>query len=122
MLAESEALAGELARTRPGVILRALVWAAAAWALMILEFGLSARFLGADMPLAAILAALAGARFAFLTPIPGGLGALASSQVFLFSTLGYDPNIALALTLYIRARDLIIGLMGAALAGRLLRE
>lgn len=120
MLAESEALAGELARTRPETLLRALVWAGAAWALMLLEFGLSARFLGAALSPVETLAALAAARFAFLLPLPGGLGALSSSLVLAFSAMGYDPNAAMALVIYIRARDLITGLMGAALAGRLL--
>ena len=121
VLAESELLAGELARSRPGVMLRALAWAGAAWALMILEYGLSARFLGAPLSPVQTLAALAAARFAFLLPMPGGLGALSSSQALVFSALGFDPSAALALVAYIRARDLLIGLAGAALAGRLLR-
>ncbi len=121
MLAESEALAGELARTRPDVFMRALLWAGLAWGLMLVEFGFSVRFLGATLSPLEVLAALAGARFAFLLPIPGGLGALASSQALIFSALGYDPNIALALTLYIRARDLLMGFTGALLAARLLR-
>ena len=120
MLAESEALAGELARTRPEVLLRALIWAGLAWALMLLEFGLSARFLGAALSPVETLAALDAARFAFLLPLPGGLGALSSSLVLVFSAMGYDPNAAMALMLYIRARDLIIGAAGAFLAGRLL--
>ena len=121
VLAESELLAGELTRARPGVMLRALVWGGAAWALMILEYGLSARFLGAPLSPVQTLAALAAARFAFLLPMPGGLGALSSSQVLVFSAMGFDPNAALALVVYIRARDLVVGLAGAALAGRLLR-
>ena len=121
VLAESEALAGELARTRPDVLLRALAWAGAGWVLMLLEFGLSARFLGAALSPAATLAALAAARVAFLLPLPGGLGALSSSLVLVFSAMGYDPNAALALTLYIRARDVLLGLAGAVLAGRLFR-
>ncbi len=116
---ESEALAGELARTRPRVFLRALVWAALAWVLMLTEFGLSARWLGAALSPLETLAALAAARFAFLLPMPGGLGALASSQVLVFTALGYDPNAAMALVLYIRARDLTLGVIGAVLAGRI---
>ncbi len=122
MLAESEALAGELARTQPRTLLRSLVWAGAAWALMLLEFGLSARFLGAALSPVETLAALAAARFAFLLPLPGGLGALSSSLVLVFSAMGHDPNAAMALVIYIRARDLITGLIGAALVGRLLRN
>ena len=119
MLAESEALAGELARTQPWVVRRALLWAGAAWALMLLEFWLSARFFGASLSLVETLAALAAARFAFLLPMPGGLGALASSQVLVFSALGHDPNVALALVFYIRARDLLIGGLGAFFGARL---
>jgi len=121
MLAESEALAGELARAHTGVFLQALLWAGLAWALMLLEFGLSARFLGAALSPVETLAALAAARFAFLLPLPGGLGALSASQVLVFAAMGYDANAAMALVLYIRARDLITGLIGALLAGRMLR-
>ncbi len=121
ILAESETLAGELARTRPGVLLRSLIWAALVWALMLLEFRLSARFLGASLSPIETLAALAAARFAFLLPLPGGLGALSSALVLVFAAMGYDPNAALALMLYIRSRDVLVGLAGALLAGRLFR-
>ncbi len=119
LLAESERLAGQLARERPAVVTMALLWAGLAWALMLLEFGLSAHFLGAALSPAETLAALAAARLAFLLPMPGGLGALASSQLIVFTTMGYDPNAALALVIYIRARDVIIGLIGALSAGRM---
>ena len=121
ILAESEALAGELARTRPVVFLHSLVWASLAWALMLLEYALSARFLGASLSPVQTLAALAAARFAFLLPMPGGLGALSASQVLVFGAMGFDPNSAMALVLYIRGRDLITGAIGALLAARMVR-
>lgn len=80
ILAESESLSGAIAQQRPGVIIAGLLWAGIAWALMLLEFGLSARLLGIPLSPAETLAALTAARFAFLLPMPGGLGALASSQ------------------------------------------
>jgi uncharacterized membrane protein YbhN (UPF0104 family) len=53
--------------------------------------------------------------------MPGGLGALSASQVLVFGAMGFDPNSAMALVLYIRGRDLITGAIGALLAARLVR-
>lgn len=122
ILAESESLAGSVAHQRPGVVFVGLLWAGVAWVLMLMEFALSARFLGIPLSPVETLAALTAARFAFLLPMPGGLGALASSQVLVFTAMGYDASAAAALVIYIRIRDLTIGLVGLALAGRMMRS
>ncbi len=119
MVIQSESLAVDLIRVRPRALVWALGWSMLAWLGMIVEFGLSAHFLGAALSPLETLAALAAVRFAFLLPMPGGLGALSASLMIVFTALGYDPNAALALSLYIRARDLTLGALGAFLAGRL---
>ncbi len=119
MLVQSESLAVDLVRVRPRALVWALGWSMLAWVGMMVEFGLSARFLGAALSPLETLAALAAVRFAFLLPMPGGLGALSASLMIVFTALGYDPNAALALSFYIRARDLMLGLLGMLLAGRL---
>jgi len=51
-----------------------------------------------------------------LLPFPGALGALEVAQRTLFGWLGYGPETALALSLYVRARDLTFALAGLVAA------
>jgi uncharacterized membrane protein YbhN (UPF0104 family) len=61
-------------------------------------------------------------RLAFLVPLPGGLGALEASQTFALAALGFQPALGIALSLLIRARDIILGAAGLALAAVLARR
>jgi uncharacterized membrane protein YbhN (UPF0104 family) len=54
---------------------------------------------------------------AFLMPLPGGLGALEASQVFIFGRFGIRNAIAISLVLLMRGRDLLIGGLGLLMAG-----
>jgi len=119
ILVESERQAGLVCQEQPRVLFIGLFWSMLAWALMFLEFGLSARFLGIELTPIQILAVLALARFAFLLPMPAGLGALESIQMIAITALGYDAAAAIALVLWIRTRDLVIGGIGLLLLGRL---
>ena len=80
--------------------------------LMLGEYMLSLRFLGARVdPLQAVIA-LTAARLAFLTPLPGGLGALEASQVLALGALGFSPALGISVSLLIRGRDIAFGLIG----------
>ena len=59
------------------------------------------------------------ARLAFLTPLPGALGALEAGQVFAFSALGFPAAAAIALILFVRTRDVSLGVLGLVVGGRL---
>ncbi len=120
ILVESERQAGLVCREQPRILFVGLLWSVVAWVLMFLEFGLSAHFLGIALTPIQILAVLALARFAFLLPMPAGLGALESIQVIAITGLGYDAAAAIALVLWIRARDIVIGGIGLLLLGRLI--
>lgn len=85
------------------------------WSVMICEYGLMVRFLQIPLSWLQILLALTAARFAFLAPLPGGLGALEASQMFAIGALGGDPAAGAALALLIRARDVLLGLGGLLL-------
>ena len=119
MLVESEHQAGLVCHKQPRILFVGLFWSMVAWALMLIEFGLSARFLVIDLTPMQVLAVLALARFAFLLPMPAGLGVLESIQVLAITALGYDAAAAIALVLWIRARDLVVGGIGLLLLGRL---
>ena len=60
---------------------------------------------------------LTAARIAFLTPLPGGLGALEASQVFAMGALGFNPALGISISLWIRSRDVLLALLGLGLAG-----
>ena len=50
-------------------------------------------------------------------PLPGGLGALEASQVFVLGRFGVRNATAIGMILLMRGRDLIIGGLGLLLAG-----
>ncbi|MCO6453183.1 MAG: flippase-like domain-containing protein [Caldilineales bacterium] len=105
-----------LCQQRPGSLAIAFAISLLTWALMIGEYWLAARFLGMTLSPEQALAAIAAARLAYLLPFPGGLGALEASQVFVFGAMGYDPAAGAALALLIRARDVLLALIGLWLA------
>lgn len=63
------------------------------------------------------LAALTAALFAFLTPLPGGLGALEAGQVYVMTAFGHTAAIGIGISLLMRARDALNGGLGLLLAG-----
>lgn len=102
---------------RPGrALLQLLLSFAAVWGLSALEMGLALRFLGLPLGFLQTLLLLAGGKLALLLPIPGALGALEAAQRTLFGWLGYGPEAALALSAYVRARDLLFVFAGLAAA------
>ncbi len=78
----------------------------------ITEFWLLLRFLGIDASWIDAIAALTLVRMAFLAPIPGGLGALEASLVFAAQMAGWGAAAGIAASLVIRARDIILALLG----------
>jgi len=103
---------GEFCVHQPKMVLSALALSLLVWIFSVVEYGLTLHFLGAPLSLVQILIALTAARFAFLTPLPGGLGALEAGQVFVLSALGFDPSIGISVALVIRIRDVLFGTAG----------
>ncbi len=82
----------------------------------ILELWLTMKFLGSPLGFNHIILLLAGSKLALYAPLPGGLGALEAVQRTLLVSLGYEPSLALALSAWIRIRDLLFALAGLAMA------
>ncbi|GAB4398119.1 MAG: hypothetical protein OHK0052_21020 [Anaerolineales bacterium] len=122
ILISSERSAAGLCTHAPRQVAAALLVSLLGWGLLILEYALTLRFLGAPLDALEIIAALTAARLAFLAPTPGGLGALEASQVWALGALGVNPAIGLGAALLIRARDLLLGGLGLLWGARLLRE
>jgi uncharacterized protein (TIRG00374 family) len=120
--AEGEGEMQILIRQKPVTILSALALSGLVWALLLAEYWLSLAFLGVQTDLIQAIAALTAARVAFLTPLPGGLGALEAGQVLAMQALGVHPAVGISLSLLIRARDVSFGLLGLLWAGMLSRS
>lgn len=89
------------------------------WILLVAEYWLMLRFLDLSLRLDETIAVLTTARLAFLTPLPGGLGALEAGQAFAFQRLGFSLAEGLSVGLLIRARDVLFGALGLLLGSML---
>ncbi|HSL42150.1 MAG TPA: lysylphosphatidylglycerol synthase transmembrane domain-containing protein [Anaerolineales bacterium] len=114
----AERMAASFTRRKPGSLLIALGFSLVAWAGMALEYFLIASFLNARLSFEETLAALTAALVAFLMPLPGGLGALEASQVYALQSMGYAPALGISISLIIRGRDILNGVIGLLLAGK----
>jgi len=121
-LAESESQAGNLIRERPASLIYALLISLVSWGGQMLEYWLSAHFLGLSLTPLQLVSIMTAAYAAFLSPLPGGLGALEAGQVWMLEALGLDPAVGLSIALIIRARDVLFGVTGLSLAGMMLGD
>jgi uncharacterized protein (TIRG00374 family) len=117
----SERMAGGFTRRHPGALLAALGFSLLAWAGMAAEYFMMTGFLQAQLTGEQTLAALTAALFAFLMPLPGGLGALEASQVYVMTSFGHPAAIGIGVSLLMRARDILNGSLGLLLASRGIR-
>lgn len=104
----------------PGTVLLVTLISLCVWVGMVFEYWLLTYFLGLRLSLVQTIQALTAARLAFLTPLPGGLGALEASQVIAMQTLGLESAYGISISLLIRLRDILFGLGGLISAVSLL--
>lgn len=109
-------------REHPGTILKSLFLSMLTWLALGAEYWLMLKFVGAQFGIIQTVLIMTAARLAFLTPLPGGLGALEAGQVLAMGALGVDPSLGISLSLLIRARDIVLGGLGLALGGLLARS
>jgi uncharacterized protein (TIRG00374 family) len=122
IIASAEEQIGQFCRQNPGTVLLASSISILIWVAMIIEYWLAFRFLGVRLNLVETIVALTAARISFLFPLPGGLGLLESSQVLVMQSLGYDPVLGISISLLMRARDIILGLVALAVGLTLSRQ
>jgi glycosyltransferase 2 family protein len=103
-------------------VLGLMVVSGVVWAALVFEFWLMLSYLGAQVNLWGVVVFITAARLAFLTPLPGGLGALEISQVMAAQALGFGPEIGASIGLLIRLRDVSVGLAGLVWGGILTRK
>lgn len=97
---------------RPQGLIGAMTFSLLTWVLLLVEYWLMSRYLGIELDIRQTIAILTAARIAFLTPLPGGLGALEAGQVLALNALGFSPGQGFSLGLLIRARDIAFGGLG----------
>jgi uncharacterized membrane protein YbhN (UPF0104 family) len=119
---QSETQSIDLCRNHPVTMLLAVGASILSWAAIVGEFWLMAAMLGLDLTLLETVVALLAARVAILLPLPAALGALEASQLLAMRLLGQSPAAGVSLSVLIRARDLLLGVVGLALAGVLVRR
>jgi len=108
----AEIQAAHFCRTRPLDLVFAMAISVLVWVAMAGEFFLALHFLGARLSISQVVAVLAMARLAFLSPSPGGLGAMEASLIWALPAVGTSSALAVSLGLLIRARDVILGGIG----------
>jgi len=112
LIVSTERQIATLFHHKPLTILWVLFLSGFIWVLLLAEYWLTLRFLGVQLNLSQTIGALTAARIAFLTPLPGGIGALEASQVIALQALGLHPAMGISVSLLIRARDLTLGGIG----------
>lgn len=122
LIVSTERQIATLFHHQPLTILWVLFLSGFIWVLLLAEYWLTLRFLGVQLNLMQTIGALTAARIAFLTPLPGGIGALEASQVIAMQALGLHPALGISVSLLIRARDLTLGGIGLWLAAALSKE
>ncbi len=111
-MATSEKQAGEFYHESPAVVWSALNVSVLGWVMMVVEFGTMLTFLGANVSFLQAIMILTAVRFAFLLPLPGGLGTVEAALVWALTQLGFNPAVGLSASLLIRGRDVLLGLLG----------
>jgi len=106
------------AQDRPFVV--SCAWFLLGWALGTLEIALMLWLLGVPVTLTRALGieVLSVAIDAMLFFVPGKLGTQEGGKVLIFTTLGLDPTVGLAVGVLRRIRELTWALFGLAIAGR----
>jgi len=116
LIGSSETRMVAYCRRRGRTLLQILLFFLLVWIASLFEMRLVLHYLGISLSLRQALLVLAGIKVAFLLPFPGALGALELTCLGVFELLGYDPETAMSLVLYMRVRDLVFAAGGLAAA------
>jgi uncharacterized protein (TIRG00374 family) len=111
-MADSEKQAGQLCHQAPRFVWAAFFVSLLGWLIMVAEFEAMLTFLGAEVTFLQAIMVLTAVRFAFLLPLPGGLGTVEAALVLALTQHGFDPAVGLSASLLIRGRDVLLSLSG----------
>lgn len=115
LVVSTEMHIGTLIKEKPLKVTWIFLSSVLIWIVMLAEYWLLLNFLNTPLNIIQTFTALTAARLAFLTPLPGGFGALEASQVLVIQAMGFEPAVGISASLMIRARDITFGIVGLAL-------
>jgi glycosyltransferase 2 family protein len=121
-LRQAEAQMAQYCQQQPSTLIGLMLVSGLVWVALVYEYWLALNFLGTNLDLTTALFFIVAARLAFLTPLPGGLGALEFSQTFTAQSLGLGAELGAGIGLLIRARDIFFGISGLVWGGILTRK
>ena len=119
LVSQVEGQVGAFCKEHLFIVISSVLFSLVVWVLAASEHWLVYAFLGLRLSLSQLVLLLAAMRLAFLTPLPGGLGALEASQVLALQALRLDPAVGVGVVLWIRLRDLALAGAGAWLGATL---
>lgn len=117
LLIVSEYMAGAFCRQNPRALFLSLAVSLLSWLVMAYEYSLMAHFLQISLDFWQLLSVLTALQLAFMIPVPAGLGTMEFAQIFVIQTFGYSYALGISLSLLMRARDLLNGVIGLLIAG-----
>ncbi len=85
------------------------------WMLMYFEYHSALLIMGEAVSVTSIFLFLTGVGIAYMMPVPAALGVLELSQISATAILGVSSAVGVALSFLIRARDLLITVLGMTL-------
>lgn len=97
---------------------RAILFASLSWPLTVLQYKLALQMLGIDVSFAQILISIIMLSFTTLIPIPAALGVQEAGQFSAFKLFSANPNAGIALSLVLRAKDMLFLLVSFLLVSR----
>lgn len=105
-----------LCQQQPSTLWVAALLSFVNWVMLIAEFWFATHVLHLELSFLQAIFVMVAARVAILLPMPAGLGALEWGLVMATGLLGLEPAAGISLSILIRARDILVGLVGLWLA------
>ncbi|MBI2550383.1 flippase-like domain-containing protein [Candidatus Woesearchaeota archaeon] len=96
----------------------AILFASLSWPLTVLQYKLALQMLGIDVSFTQILISIIMLSFTTLVPIPGALGVQEAGQFSAFKLFSANPHAGIALSLVLRAKDMLFLLVSFLLVSR----
>jgi uncharacterized protein (TIRG00374 family) len=122
MVCQVEEQIGILCKEHLLILVFSVLFSFGVWILAASEHWLAYAFFGLNITLLQLVVLIAVMRLAFLTPLPGGLGALEVSQMLALQALELDPAFGVVVILWVRLRDLALAGIGAWLGAAFSRS
>ncbi len=90
----------------------AIFYSILTWVIMFFEFKIALLVFGYNANPIQVILALSMVGFAYMMPVPAAIGILEASEASMFTLLGINPGIGIAMSFLIRARDMVVMLLG----------